>query len=152
MNAEPHQKLCRSEELCRSERLCHHSPRRPRLRPSCSNVWGRCLLRRAGTPVLASANGGTNPRFGNILGYKLGGGGFESRRPHALCARRLIRASVSNGLFWELNPGPLAPEARIMPLDQTAKGLLLTGTCDTGSIPGRGGILSRTNMYRVMSL
>ena len=22
------------------------------------------------------------------------------------------------GLFWELNPGPLAPEARIMPLDQ----------------------------------
>ena len=24
------------------------------------------------------------------------------------------------GLFWELNPGPLAPEARIMPLDQTA--------------------------------
>ena len=28
--------------------------------------------------------------------------------------------SVSQGLFWELNPGPLAPEARIMPLDQTA--------------------------------
>ena len=25
-----------------------------------------------------------------------------------------------NGLFWELNPGPLAPEARIIPLDQTA--------------------------------
>ena len=24
------------------------------------------------------------------------------------------------GLFWELNPGPLAPEVRIMPLDQTA--------------------------------
>ena len=24
------------------------------------------------------------------------------------------------GLFWELNPGPLAPKARIMPLDQTA--------------------------------
>ena len=24
------------------------------------------------------------------------------------------------GLFWELNPGPLAPEARIIPLDQTA--------------------------------
>jgi hypothetical protein len=24
------------------------------------------------------------------------------------------------GLFWELSPGPLAPEARIMPLDQTA--------------------------------
>jgi hypothetical protein len=26
----------------------------------------------------------------------------------------------NKGLFWELNPGPLAPEARIMPLDQTA--------------------------------
>ena len=25
-----------------------------------------------------------------------------------------------NGLFWELNPGPLAPEARIIPLDQQA--------------------------------
>lgn len=24
------------------------------------------------------------------------------------------------GLFWELNPGPPAPEAGIMPLDQTA--------------------------------
>ena len=24
------------------------------------------------------------------------------------------------GLLWELNPGPLAPEARIIPLDQTA--------------------------------
>jgi hypothetical protein len=24
------------------------------------------------------------------------------------------------GLFWELSPGPLTPEARIMPLDQTA--------------------------------
>ena len=28
------------------------------------------------------------------------------------------------GLFWELNPGPLAPEARIMPLDQTANEIL----------------------------
>ena len=26
----------------------------------------------------------------------------------------------SKGLFWELNPGPLAPGARIIPLDQTA--------------------------------
>ena len=25
-----------------------------------------------------------------------------------------------DGLFWELNPGPLAPSARIIPLDQTA--------------------------------
>ena len=29
--------------------------------------------------------------------------------------------SRRKGLFWELNPGPLAPEARIMPLDQTAR-------------------------------
>ncbi len=35
------------------------------------------------------------------------------------------RRAASKGLFWELNPGPLAPEARIMPLDQTASGLLL---------------------------
>ena len=27
---------------------------------------------------------------------------------------------MAEGLFRELNPGPLAPEARIMPLDQTA--------------------------------
>ena len=26
------------------------------------------------------------------------------------------------GLLWELNPGPLAPEARIIPLDQAADG------------------------------
>ena len=30
------------------------------------------------------------------------------------------RALQQKGLFWELRPGPLAPEARIMPLDQTA--------------------------------
>ena len=29
-----------------------------------------------------------------------------------------------NGLLWELNPGPLAPEARIMPLDQAANATL----------------------------
>ena len=28
----------------------------------------------------------------------------------------------AKGLFWELSPGPLTPEARIMPLDQTASG------------------------------
>ena len=28
--------------------------------------------------------------------------------------------AVTRGLFWELNPGPLAPEARIIPLDQAA--------------------------------
>ena len=38
-------------------------------------------------------------------------------------AEFLVVMSLSGrlfGLFWELNPGPLAPEARIMPLDQTA--------------------------------
>ena len=30
------------------------------------------------------------------------------------------KGCCAQGLFWELNPGPLAPEARIMPLDQTA--------------------------------
>ena len=28
--------------------------------------------------------------------------------------------SIETGLLWELSPGPLAPEARIMPLDQAA--------------------------------
>ena len=32
------------------------------------------------------------------------------------------RALPTKGLFRELSPGPLAPEARIMPLDQTADG------------------------------
>jgi len=33
------------------------------------------------------------------------------------------------GLFWELSPGPLTPEARIMPLDQTANcEVLINGT------------------------
>ena len=37
----------------------------------------------------------------------------------------------AKGLFWELNPGPLAPEARIMPLDQTANGAhVSSGTCN----------------------
>ena len=43
----------------------------------------------------------------------------------AECPRRLKKTMCKpmrhfEGLFWELNPGPLAPEARIMPLDQTA--------------------------------
>ena len=40
------------------------------------------------------------------------------------CASGGISRSMGcgeKGLFRELNPGPLAPEARIMPLDQTAK-------------------------------
>ena len=32
----------------------------------------------------------------------------------------MTRERHITGLFWELNPGPLAPEARIIPLDQTA--------------------------------
>ena len=34
-------------------------------------------------------------------------------------------SAASIGLFRELNPGPLAPEVRIMPLDQTAKWMSL---------------------------
>ena len=30
---------------------------------------------------------------------------------------------VTKGLLWEVNPGPLAPEARIIPLDQAADGM-----------------------------
>ena len=36
------------------------------------------------------------------------------------CLRRLVVGAASKGLLRELNPGPLAPEARIMPLDQAA--------------------------------
>ena len=40
---------------------------------------------------------------------------------------------VDKGLLWELNPGPLAPEARIIPLDQAAGAiypiLALLGVC-----------------------
>ena len=35
-------------------------------------------------------------------------------------------AGKKKGLFWELNPGPLAPETRIIPLDQAAKVIGLT--------------------------
>ena len=31
-----------------------------------------------------------------------------------------MNISILNGLLRELNPGPLAPEARIIPLDQAA--------------------------------
>ena len=37
-----------------------------------------------------------------------------------IAERRRKHMESFEGLFWELNPGPLAPEARIMPLDQTA--------------------------------
>ena len=35
-----------------------------------------------------------------------------------------MNTSSNEGLFWELNPGPLAPKARIMPLDQTANNII----------------------------
>ena len=34
--------------------------------------------------------------------------------------RVTLRFAVKTGLLRELNPGPLAPEARIIPLDQAA--------------------------------
>ena len=51
---------------------------------------------------------------------------FHSRmlQAHFVSGRSFVgfcsRRSKQQGLFWELNPGPLAPEARIIPLDQTA--------------------------------
>ena len=38
----------------------------------------------------------------------------------ALAARMRVVKAIGMGLLRELNPGPLAPEARIMPLDQAA--------------------------------
>ena len=43
---------------------------------------------------------------------------FSDRRAPMSVPR--LNCATSKGLFRELNPGPLAPEARIMPLDQTA--------------------------------
>ena len=49
---------------------------------------------------------------------------------HAEHSQRHPASCRKNGLFRELNPGPLAPEARIMPLDQTANnGKKLTMGC-----------------------
>ena len=51
---------------------------------------------------------------------------FHSRmlQAHFVSGRSFVgfcsRRSKQQGLFWELNPGPLAPEARIIPPDQTA--------------------------------
>ena len=33
---------------------------------------------------------------------------------------RVSMVRIPAGLLWELNPGPLAPKARIVPLDQAA--------------------------------
>ena len=43
-----------------------------------------------------------------------------SRREPCRVGGRAFEDEQEQGLFWELSPGPLAPEARIMPLDQTA--------------------------------
>ena len=43
-------------------------------------------------------------------------GEFKQRKK----GNAFLCAKGSVGLFWELSPGPLAPEARIMPPDQTA--------------------------------
>ena len=40
------------------------------------------------------------------------------------CSTFVVVSTLADGLFRELNPGPLAPEARIMPLDQTANDYL----------------------------
>ena len=41
-------------------------------------------------------------------------------RARSSCIWKIRRKNESEGLLQELNPGPLAPEARIMPLDQAA--------------------------------
>ena len=47
---------------------------------------------------------------------------------HWCCEAAMAKAT---GLFRELNPGPLAPEARIMPLDQTARfDISFSATCN----------------------
>ena len=79
--------------------------------------------------------GDKNPGFGKRAGSPACGGGVQERQP---CAKRKIffdahwkknflfhvevvsGKHTRQGLLRELNPGPLAPEARIMPLDQAA--------------------------------
>ena len=43
-----------------------------------------------------------------------------AKRKHKAERPRAKGIDQTNGLLRELNPGPLAPEARIMPLDQAA--------------------------------
>jgi hypothetical protein len=45
----------------------------------------------------------------------------ESLELEAAPSLAILVDAISKGLFRELNPGPLAPEARIIPLDQTAR-------------------------------
>ena len=46
----------------------------------------------------------------------------HSQKPQRFGVARGYRCwyQATHGLLWELNPGPLTPEARIMPLDQAA--------------------------------
>ena len=46
--------------------------------------------------------------------------GQAGHASHAMNAMLISSSRASIGLFRELSPGPLAPEAGIMPLDQTA--------------------------------
>ena len=72
------------------------TPRAARARRRCGHAL-RCVL--SGQRCLSGA--GVHAKCSEIQGHRLASPGLP-------------------GLFWELNPGPLAPEARIMPLDQTA--------------------------------
>ena len=60
------------------------------------------------------------------LRFKIADLSYAPRLPQIGIQTMSIVASigkvVDKGLLWELNPGPLAPEARIIPLDQAADG------------------------------
>ena len=61
----------------------------------------------------AQTSGGPAGILPNLAGF------FRLKSSQADVAE-LCAHSQAKGLFWELSPGLLAPEARIMPLDQTA--------------------------------
>ena len=63
----------------------------------------------------AQTSGGRAGILPNLAGF------FRLKSSQADVAE-LCAHSHTKGLFWELSPGTLAPEARIMPLDQTASG------------------------------
>ena len=68
-----------------------------------------------------------NPRLGPFR---------TANKSHAHCCAAFT-ANSHEGLFRELSPGPLTPEARIMPLDQTADIQFISGhTQCIISIPG----------------
>ena len=69
----------------------------------------------------ADGGGSEEGRGGADGGGSSGGRGsrYSTVRSPAYIAHRALRAK---GLLRELSPGPLAPEARIIPLDQAADG------------------------------